>query len=330
MLPRVRIAGTTITKRIRRPMLVTPTSAGLQRKAMTRSVWPALALIFGLVAAGAIGYLLGQGSTLPPVAAPVPVATVIVTQPPLSAPATWRGLVVQSEHRCASYDADDYPYPQSVEAQIVANLGGIYGPYTGRWFGSTGDTDIEHIVARSEAHDSGLCAADSARRRAFSRDLRNLTLAAPAVNRHDKSAKDAAEWLPPLNQCWFAARVVEVRQAYQLTIDQDEADALDRVLAGCASTAMVVRDPTPAPTAAPVATAAPTVTVAPTTAARTVPAAPPEATPASGNALELYDDNGNGQITCAEARAHGIAPVHRGHPAYEYMRDGDGDGIVCE
>ena len=28
-----------------------------------------------------------------------------------------------------------------------------------------------------------------------------------------------------------------------------------------------------------------------------------------GGALELYDDNGNGRITCAEARRHGIAPV---------------------
>ena len=42
------------------------------------------------------------------------------------------------------------------------------------------------------------------------------------------------------------------------------------------------------------------------------------------------DDNGNGRITCAEARRHGIAPVPRGHPAYRYMRDGDGDGVVCE
>ena len=49
-----------------------------------------------------------------------------------------------------------------------------------------------------------------------------------------------------------------------------------------------------------------------------------------GNALEMYDDNGNGRITCAEARAHGIAPVRRGHPAYQYMLDADGDGVVCE
>ena len=43
-----------------------------------------------------------------------------------------------------------------------------------------------------------------------------------------------------------------------------------------------------------------------------------------------WDDNGNGRVTCAEARRHGIAPVPRSHPAYAYMRDGDGDGVVCE
>ena len=51
---------------------------------------------------------------------------------------------------------------------------------------------------------------------------------------------------------------------------------------------------------------------------------------AKGNPLDLWDDNRNGQITCAEARRHGIAPVPRKHPAYKYMRDGDGDGWVCE
>ena len=41
------------------------------------------------------------------------------------------------------------------------------------------ETDIEHIVATSEAHDSGLCAADRATRKQFAQDLRNLTLAPP-------------------------------------------------------------------------------------------------------------------------------------------------------
>ena len=45
----------------------------------------------------------------------------------------------------------------------------------------------------------------------------------------------------------------------------------------------------------------------------TSPSAPATPTPApDADALALWDDNGNGRITCAEARAHGIAPVHRG------------------
>ena len=154
---------------------------------------------------------------------------------------TWRGLTITAENRCSPYDSNDYRYPQSVEAQIVADMGGIiYGPYTGTHFDSTSETDIEHMVARSEAHDSGLCDVTSATRTQFSRDLLNLTLASPTVNRHQKSAKDAAEWLPDLNQCWFADRVVKVRQEYDLTIDQTEADALDAVFDGCTSFEMIV------------------------------------------------------------------------------------------
>ena len=60
-----------------------------------------------------------------------------------------------------------------------------------------------------------------------------ITLAAPAVNRDQKRARDAGDWLPRLNRCWFAARVVAVRRKYGLTIDQREADALERVLTAC-------------------------------------------------------------------------------------------------
>jgi len=125
----------------------------------------------------------------------------------------WRGLVVQPEHRCAPYNRQNYPYPPSVEDRIVAQMGGrIYGLYTGRTFADTGQTDIEHIVATSEAHDSGLCAANMATRRTFARDILNLTLASPSVNRHQKRDHDAGAWLPLRNRCWFADRVVQVRQ----------------------------------------------------------------------------------------------------------------------
>ena len=74
---------------------------------------------------------------------------------------TWRGLVVEPEHRCSRYQSSDYCYLPSVERKIVAELGKIYSPYTGECFDTIWQTDIEHIVARSEAHDSGLCAADA-------------------------------------------------------------------------------------------------------------------------------------------------------------------------
>lgn len=63
----------------------------------------------------------------------------------------------------------------------------------------------------------------------FASDLDNLTLAAPALNRNQKGAKDAAEWLPDHNRCWFAARIEAMRLEYNLTIDRREAAALERL-----------------------------------------------------------------------------------------------------
>ena len=251
----------------------------------------------------------GPATTAQP--APTPIA---IPDPPFTPGPTpealtpvWQEITVAPEDRCSPYDSDDYPYPPSVEPRIVTELGGIYGPYTGTWFESIRETDIEHIVARSEAHDSGLCAATPATRRQFASDLLNLTLASPSVNRHQKVAKDPAQWLPDLNQCWYVNRVLQVKLEYRLTIDRAEAEAIDLVLDGCQSTEMIVLDP-----------------------GTSLPATPTPTPTGAVDALAFYDDNGNGRITCAEARAHGIAPVHRGHPAYEYMRDADGDGVVCE
>ena len=236
---------------------------------------------------------------------PVALVAVLAAIAPVAAE-TWHGLTVAPEHRCAPYERKrDYTYPQSIEQDIVRSLGGmVYGPYTGRCFGSTSETDIEHIVATSEAHDSGLCAASRATRKAFARDLDNLTLAAPAVNRHAKGGRDAGEWMPDRNRCWFAARVVAVKQRYGLTVDVREAAALERVLSSCTSVRMA--------------------------SLATCPASPAAPAPGSAGADIPWDDNGNGRVTCAEARRHGIAPVRRGHPAYQHMHDGDGDGIVCE
>ena len=137
-----------------------------------------------------------------------------------------------------------------------------------------------------------------------------LTLAASEVNRCGAGGKchhDAAEWLPQMNQCWFAGRILDVRRKYRLTIDRREVAALEQGLSRCTSTDMVFERQT------------------------SVPARPSNGkrSPSQG-ALRRWDDNHNGRITSKEARRHGIAPVRRGHPAYSFMRDQDGDGTICE
>ena len=73
-------------------------------------------------------------------------------------------------------------------------------------FHSLQETDIEHIVARSEAHDGGLCRADRETRR---------------------------NWMPERNRCWFARQVVKVKRKYELTVDWREMQAPEGVLGGC-------------------------------------------------------------------------------------------------
>ena len=157
----------------------------------------------------------------------------VIFLPHVATAEEWRGLVIAPEERCAPYDASEYHYPQSVEPRIADSLGSVCSPYTCETFGGLNETDIEHIVARSEAHDSGLCAASPERKSEFASDIRNLTLSAPDLNRYVKGAKDVADWTPDENKCWFAWRVIDVRRAYGLTIDHREADALDAILTAC-------------------------------------------------------------------------------------------------
>ena len=244
-------------------------------------------------------------------------------------------ITIAPENRCSPYNRSDYSYPQSIELRIIAeNLDGeIISPYTGEVFTSRSETDIEHIVATSEAHDSGLCAATVSTRRQFAQDLDNLTLASPSLHRHQKSGKDLAEWTPAENVCWFAQTVVSVKAKYKLSMDIREAEVAIRILHDCLSRGEYPLSSQPVPQSDPRSNpqAAARQTSGQTTQERQQqPAQPAQQAPAAQSALALYDDNGNGRITCKEARNHGIAPVSRGHPAYQYMYDGDNDGTVCE
>ena len=149
------------------------------------------------------------------------------------------GLQISPEVRTTPYERNDYAYSQSIELSIIQRQGGIFSPYTLRCFTDRGETDIEHIVAVSEAHESGMSERTDAERKAFGNDLDNLTLASPRVNRYEKVAKDPAEWLPKNNRCWYVAKFLEIKKKYNLTMDQAEADAVNAEYKDCTSFAMV-------------------------------------------------------------------------------------------
>ena len=154
---------------------------------------------------------------------------------------TWRGLRVCTERLPDGYDRDAFGTGyRSLEDEIIAALpptmkedGQVYTPYSCIAFdvtpSGTAATDIEHIVALAEAHDSGI---DDDRRRDIASDLDNLTIADPTVNRSQKGARDAAEWMPTRHGAWFADRVIRVKLEYGLTVDTAERDALEALLAG--------------------------------------------------------------------------------------------------
>ena len=153
---------------------------------------------------------------------------------------TWRGLKVCDEQPRDGYDRDTFGTGySSLEDEIIAALpptmkanGQVYTPYSCLAFNitpaGTAATDIEHIVALAETHDSGI--ADD-RRRDIASDLDNLTIADPTVNRSQKSDRDAAEWMPARHGAWFAERVIQVKLEYGLSVDPAERDALEALLA---------------------------------------------------------------------------------------------------
>ena len=115
---------------------------------------------------------------------------------------------------------------------VHMRLHGWVAPYTCRPVSSPKDVDIEHVVAWAEAKRSGLSCARAAE---FMDDPLNITVAYPQLNRRHKRDKDAAQWLPRHNRCWFAAKVVEVKRKYRLSMDAAESAAIEKVLAGCSA-----------------------------------------------------------------------------------------------
>ena len=226
-------------------------------------------------------------------------AVVLAAVPSAEAGERWRDLdVVASPVDCPSeYDPEEYHYHRPTLLRLLKDRTGgvIFSPYTRRVFIHDDEVHVEHVVARKEAHYSGLCNQDLDTRLAFASDLLNLTLAAKGLNRA-KGECDAASWLPPRNRCWFARRVLEVRRKYKLTIDRAEADALEAILSGCEPHEEFMH-----------CVAIPRAKV-----------------------LGEWDTDDSGQLSCRELKAAGVSsPIDPAHRAWPFVKDGNCDGTAC-
>jgi hypothetical protein len=113
-------------------------------------------------------------------------------------------------------------------------------PYTGktinfsRGAATSGAVQIDHVVALSNAWQTGASYFEKPQRVALANDdLELLAVDGPANNQ--KSAADASQWLPSNRafQCQYIARQIAVKLKYLLWVTQDEYSAMKSVLNTC-------------------------------------------------------------------------------------------------
>lgn len=166
------------------------------------------------------------------------------------------------------------------------------------------DLDIDHLVPLAEAWRSGAHAWDSTTRKRFANDLGfpGSLIAVTASSNRAKSDKDPASWLP-YNQnywCQYVFDWMAVKYRWSLSVDGQEALALAKIVPDCKINSEL-------PTKAEVTKGSPTT---------------PK--PSAGGLDPRFD-------TCKAAIAAGFGPYVSGvDPEYDWYRDGDSDGTVCE
>lgn len=118
--------------------------------------------------------------------------------------------------------------------------GVLEDPYTGatlrftRGPTTSDDIQIDHVVALSNAWQTGAQAMDAERRVAFSNDPLNLLAVSGPAN-EQKTDSDAASWLPAHKpfRCQYVRRQIAVKQKYDLWVTPPERAAMQRVLDRC-------------------------------------------------------------------------------------------------
>ncbi|WP_369055689.1 GmrSD restriction endonuclease domain-containing protein [Kineococcus terrestris] len=227
---------------------------------------------------------------------------------------------------------------------VVAS-GELRDPYSGRTIAfergpdTSSAVQVDHVVALSDAWQTGAQAWDTAERTAFANDPLNL-LAVDGPLNQAKGDADAATWLPPVrsSRCPYVARQIAVKAAYGLWVKPAERDAMAEVLAGCPGEPLPdagvppVLDPGAEPPAdldergpaepdGPVPDGPDPEVLSPQDQEQAP--LPPEPDEPDPGELVVFED-------CAAARAAGAAPLRAGEPGYAARLDRDGDGVACE
>ena len=121
------------------------------------------------------------------------------------------------------------------DCKVIAGL--LLDPFSGKviTFSSTKSTiDIDHVVALSNAWQTGAAYFDKTKRQQIANDPLNLLAVDFSLNRQ-KGDGDAATWLPPLKsyRCDYVARQIAVKAKYGLWVTQPEKVAIIKLLEKC-------------------------------------------------------------------------------------------------
>jgi hypothetical protein len=121
------------------------------------------------------------------------------------------------------------------DCKVIA--GQLLDPFSGKviTFSTTKVViDIDHVVALSNAWQTGAAYFDKNKRTQIANDPLNLLAVDSKLNRQ-KGDGDAATWLPPSKafRCEYVARQVAVKAKYGLWVTQPEKVAIDKILSTC-------------------------------------------------------------------------------------------------
>jgi hypothetical protein len=136
-------------------------------------------------------------------------------------------------------DLTDVEYRAGTHSCVV-QAGRFDDPYSGhtisfrRGRDTSDDLQIDHVVALSNAWQTGAQQLDGATRERFANDPLNLMATEGGINQ-SKGDGDAATWLPPAHgfRCTYVARQVAVKAKYRLWVTAAERDAITGVLSAC-------------------------------------------------------------------------------------------------